>query len=112
LLVNTAENNSRLLFADHVSRGILLDWRFLDLPARSTVIDVPIEEKHVPNFFVEATLVRNGRVHTEARELFVPPVHGLLKLDLHTDKPVYQPGETGKVSVAATDMNGKPARAQ
>ena len=26
-----------------------------------------------PNFFVEATLVRNGQVHQESRELFVPP---------------------------------------
>ena len=110
LLVNVAESNSRILFADQVSQGTLLNWRFIDLPARSTVIDLPIEEKHVPNFFVEATLVRNGRVHTEARELFVPPVHGLLNVALQTDKPVYQPGETGKVSVAVSDAAGKPVR--
>ncbi len=110
LLVNVAESNSRILFADQASQGTLLNWRFIDLPARSTVIDLPIEEKHVPNFFVEATLVRNGRVHTEARELFVPPVHGLLNVALQTDKPVYQPGETGKVSVAVSDAAGKPVR--
>jgi hypothetical protein len=108
LLVNVAENNSRILFADQVSQGVLLNWRFIDLSARATVIDVPIEAKHVPNFFVEATLVRNGRVHTEARELFVPPVQGLLNVTLKTDKPVYQPGETGKVSVAVTDAGGHP----
>jgi uncharacterized protein YfaS (alpha-2-macroglobulin family) len=112
LLINTAENNSRLLFSDQVSQGVLLNWRFIDLPSRSTVIDVPIEAKHVPNFFVEATLVRNGRIHTEAQQLYVPPVHGLLKVDLRTDKPVYQPGETGKVAVAVTDMNGQPVRGQ
>jgi len=112
LLINVAESNSRILFADQVSQGVLLNWRFIDLPARSTVIDLPIEEKHVPNFFVEATLVRNGRVHTEARELFVPPVKGLLNVALKTDKPVYQPGETGKVSVAVTDATGEPVRGQ
>jgi hypothetical protein len=110
LLVNVAESNSRILFADQVSRGTLLNWRFIDLPSRSTVIDLPIGEQHVPNFFVEATLVRNGRVHTEARELFVPPVHGLLNVALQTDKAVYQPGETGKVSVAVSDAGGKPVR--
>jgi uncharacterized protein YfaS (alpha-2-macroglobulin family) len=112
LLINVAESNSRILFADQVSQGVLLNWRFIDVPARSTVIDLPIEARHVPNFFVEATLVRDGRVHTEPRELFVPPVEGLLNLALTTDKPVYQPGETGKVSVAATDLGGKPVRGQ
>ena len=63
---------------------MLLNWRFIDLPSRSTVIDLPIEAKHVPNFFVEATLVRNGRLHTEARELFVPPVKGLLNVAIRT----------------------------
>jgi alpha-2-macroglobulin len=112
LLVNVAESDSRILFADQVSRGVLLNWRFIDLLARSTVIDLPIEARHVPNFFVEATLVRNGRLHTEARELFVPPVHGLLNVAVTTDKPVYQPGETGKVAVAVTDLGGKPVRGQ
>ena len=112
LLVNVAESNSRILFADQVSQGVLLHWRFIDLPSRSTVLDIPIEARHVPNFFVEATLVRNGRVHTESRELFVPPVHGLLNVALQTDKLIYQPGETGKVSVAVTDMTGEPVRGQ
>jgi len=112
LLINVAQSNSRILFSDHVSRGSLLDYRFIDVPARSTVIDVPIEAKHVPNFFVEATLVRNGRVHTEAQELFVPPVQGLLTVEVETDKAEYRPGEKGKVRVRATDVTGEPVTGQ
>ncbi len=112
LLLNVAESNSRVLFADDVSQGVLLHWRFIDVPARTTVIDLPIEAKHVPNFFVEASLVRNGRFHTELRELCVPPVQGLLNMTLRTDKAVYQPGETGKVSIAVSDMNGEPIQGQ
>jgi hypothetical protein len=112
LLLNVAESNSRVLFSDQVSEGVLLNWRFLDVPARATVIDIPIEAKHVPNFFVEASLVRNGRLHTESRELYVPPVEGLLNVSVRTDKPAYQPGETGKVSVAVTDLRGAPVRGQ
>ncbi len=109
LLVNVAENNSRVLFSDNVSNGVLLSWRFLDIPSRSLVIDVPIEARHVPNFFVEATLVRNGRVHSEARELFVPPDRGLLNMTVKTDKETYRPGDKGKVRVEVTDSTGKPA---
>jgi hypothetical protein len=112
LLVNVAENNSRILFSDSVTRGTLLNYRFLDIPARSSVIDVPIEARHVPNFFVEATLVRNGRMHMESRELFVPPVKGLLNVKIETDKETYKPGDKGKVKVAVTDMSGEPVRGQ
>lgn len=112
LLINVAQDNSRILFADQVSQGVLLNWRFIDVPSRSMVIDLPIEAKHVPNFFVEATLVRSGRIHTEARELFVPPTQGLLNVQITSDKAIYQPGETGRVSVAVTDMNGHPAQGQ
>lgn len=112
LLVNVAENNSRILFSDEVTRGTLRSYRFLDVPSRSTVVDVPIEPKHVPNFFVEATLVRNGRLHQECRELFVPPIEGMLNVSVKTDKPQYKPGEKGTVVIEATDAAGKPVRGQ
>jgi hypothetical protein len=112
LLLNVAESNSRVLFSDQVSEGVLRDWRFIDVPARATVIDIPIEARHVPNFFVEASLVRNGRLHTESREIYVPPVEGLLNVSMQTDKAIYQPGETGRVSVAVTDLHGKPVGGQ
>lgn len=108
LLVNTAENNSRILFSDEVSEGMLRSYRFIDLPQRSTIIDVPVTDASIPNFFVEATLVRNGQVRQEMRELYVPPTKNLLNLTVQTDKETYKPGEQGKVDVKLTDADGKP----
>jgi len=108
LLINTAENNSRILFSDQISMGVLRSYRFIDLPQRSTILDLPITQAQVPNCFVEATLVRNGRVHMEQRELFVPPSRSLLKLGLKTDKAIYKPGEKGRVEVTLEDADGKP----
>jgi alpha-2-macroglobulin len=108
LLVNTAQDNDRILFSDDVSNDVLRTYRFIDLPQRSTVIDVPVTDAQMPNFFVEATLVRNGQVHQESRELFVPPSKNLLNLAVETDKPTYKPGESGKVHVKLTDLDGKP----
>ncbi len=96
LLVNTAEDNSRILFSDDVSLDVLRTYRFIDLPQRSTIIDVPVTEAQVPNFFVEATLVRNGRVHMESRELYVPPSHDLLNLTVTTDPGHLQAGRAGQ----------------
>ncbi len=108
LLINVAENNSRLLFSDAVSLGMLRNYRFIDIPSRTTTVDIPIEERHLPNFFVEGTLVRNGRVHTESRELFVPPVEKLLNVSITTNQPSYKPGETGVIRVEARDLSGEP----
>lgn len=108
LLINTAENNSRILFSDDVSEGMLRTYRFIDLPQRSTVIDIPITNAHLPNFFVEATLVRNGQVHQEMREIYVPPAKNILSFSIETDKAVYKPGEQGKVRVKLQDASGKP----
>lgn len=112
LLVNVAQNNSRILFSDDASMGVLRNYRFIDIPSRTMVIDIPIGDRQVPDFFVEATLVRDGRVHTESREIFVPPVGGLLNVRVQTDKPTYKPGEKGRVEVVVTDHNGEPARGQ
>ena len=108
LLINTAEDNDRILFSDDVAQDILRTYRFIDLPQRSTVIDVPITDAQMPNFFVEATLVRNGQVRQESRELFVPPSKNMLNLTVETDKATYKPGEQGKVRVKLTDADGKP----
>lgn len=112
LLINTAENNSRILFSDNVFNGILRNYRFIDLPQRSTVIDVPVTDASIPNFFVEATLVRNGQVHQEMRELFVPPTKNLLNLTVQTDKETYKPGEQGKVQIKLTNADGQPVSGQ
>ena len=112
LLINTAKNDARVLFSDDCFNGVLNTYRFIDIPGRSTVIDVPVGSKQVPNFFVEAALVRDGALHDEVRELFVPPVRGLLNVRVSSDKATYKPGETGHLHVTATDSDGHPARGQ
>jgi len=112
LLLNVARENARVLFSDDVLNRVLRSYRFIDVPGRSCVIDVPISERHVPNFHVEATLVREGRVHTEVRELFVPPVEGLLNVTIGTDRKEYRPGQEGKVIVSVTDWRWEPVRGQ
>lgn len=109
LLINVAESGAHVLFSDDASQGLLRAWRMLKMEGRSTVLEVPIEARHVPNFFVEATLVRNGRVHSEAREILVPPAQGLLDVRLTTDKASYRPGEKGRVRAEVKDAAGRPA---
>jgi alpha-2-macroglobulin len=103
LLVNTSQPNARVLMLDNFDQHWLVD-----LPAHSRVMEIPIAEKHVPNFFVSATLVANGAVHAEQCELYVPPVRDIVKLSVEADRPTYKPGEKGGVRIRATDWWGKP----
>ncbi|MFO8006927.1 MAG: MG2 domain-containing protein, partial [Candidatus Brocadiia bacterium] len=63
LMINTARPDSYVLFADQVDRGTIRNWRLLHLRDGHAVVDVPVREGNVPNFFVEATTVSNVRVH-------------------------------------------------
>lgn len=78
------------------------------MPAHCLVVDFPIEPRHVPNLFVQGTLIRDGQVHTETCELFMPPVADLLRVELRADKETYRPGEQGHVRVKVSDASGKP----
>lgn len=112
LLVHVAQANARVLWNSDVWLNGLAGYRFLDIPTHTTVIDLPIRDRHVPNHFVEATVVSNGRVSTEACELFVPPVNDLLRVAIHTDKGSYRPRQQGNVRITVSDSAGKPVSGQ
>ena len=109
LLIHTAGDNARVIFANQDPDRAISHVRYVDVPRRTVVVDVPIDESYLPNAAVEAIVVRDGRVHTETCELVVPAETKLLNLTVHTDKDVYGPGETGTVHVEATDKAGRPA---
>ncbi len=112
LLVQVREDHARVLFSDDARDGVLRSWRFLDFPARTTVIEVPIEARHVPNFHVEATVIRNGRVHSEARSILVPPERAVLDVTVKAERESYAPGAAGRVRVEAKDAAGQPAQGE
>jgi uncharacterized protein YfaS (alpha-2-macroglobulin family) len=112
LLVHVAQPNARVLWSSDARGDWLADYRLLDVSAHATVIDLRIEPRHVPNLFAEATVVGNGRVHTETCELFVPPVQDLLQVQIQTNRKAYRPGEEGSVRIAVQDPAGKPVSGQ
>src|SRR5260370_39245241 len=61
-----------------------------------------------PNFFIEAVTVANGRVHSETREVIVPPEKRVLNVEVLPSATEYKPGQKATVKVKLTDLNGKP----
>ena len=80
----------------------------LRIAGKSTVAEVEITKKDMPNFFVEAVTVHGGQVHSTTRELVVPPEKRVLDVEVSPSAEEYKPGEDAKVQLKLTDHDGKP----
>jgi hypothetical protein len=112
VLVSTRRAGSHVLWSDSVDSSCLLSWRVISIPGKSKTIDVQIGKERRPNFWIEATTVADMRVHTQTRQVCVPPEEGLVDVAVATDRPEYLPGETVRVTVTARAKDGAPAAAQ
>ncbi|MGN0910902.1 MAG: MG2 domain-containing protein, partial [Thermoguttaceae bacterium] len=75
-------------------------------------VDVKIEERDQPNFFVDAMTVFEGSLYQETRQICVPPVKRVLDVEVLPAQERVKPGEKLKIKLRLTDPNGKPVVGQ
>ena len=107
-MVNTGQRGSTVLLFLRPANGIYLAPRVLRLSGKSTVEELTVTKKDMPNFFVEALTVSGGKVYTETREIVVPPEKRVLSVEVLPSAERYRPGEKAKVKVRVTDFAGRP----
>jgi uncharacterized protein YfaS (alpha-2-macroglobulin family) len=90
------------------SNGVYLPPQVVRLTGKSTVVEIDVEQRDMPNFFVEAVTVHGGKLHTAVREIFVPPVKRVVNVEVEPSAREYLPGEQAKVAFKLTDMEGQP----
>ncbi len=112
VMINTKHPGSYVIYSDKVDNNRLLNYRLLRLKGKSTIVDIPITKHSAPNFFIEATTVHNMRIHTQTRQILVPPKKSVVNLVVKSNKPDYRPGERAEIEVVAKDFYGKPVAAQ
>ncbi|HOD82246.1 MAG: MG2 domain protein [Planctomycetes bacterium ADurb.Bin126] len=117
LRINTNLKNATVLLFVRPANGIGQGPpKTLRLKGRSAEETIVVTKKDMPNFFVEALTIADGRVYQEMREIVVPPEKRILNvevtpLDGQADKgePMkYKPGQKAKVRVKLTDTTGEP----
>ncbi|HLA83664.1 MAG TPA: MG2 domain-containing protein [Thermoguttaceae bacterium] len=108
LQINTDRVGSTVLLFLRPSNGVYLAPKTLRLDGKSTVVPIGVQQGDMPNFFVEAVTVADGRVHTETRQIVVPPERRVLSVDVEPSADAYKPGQKAKVKVRLTDLDGKP----
>ena len=108
LMVNTDRAASTVLLFVRPSNGVYLMPRVLRPAGKSTIEEIVVTKKDMPNFFVEALTISNGRLYTETREIIVPPEKRVLNVEVSASSDTYRPGERAKVKVRLTDFLGEP----
>ncbi len=108
LRINTARSNSTVLLFVRPTNGIYLPPQTLRLTGKSTEVEIAVTQKDMPNFFVEALTISDGKVHAELREIVVPPESQVLDVEVLPKAVRCAPGEQATVQVRVTDADGKP----
>jgi uncharacterized protein YfaS (alpha-2-macroglobulin family) len=108
LQINTDRAGATVVFFVRPANGIYLPPKVIILRGKSAREMIHISKKDMPNFFVEAFTVYGGKVHTEVREIVVPPEKRVLNVSVTPAQKDYRPGQTASLSVRLTDFNGEP----
>ncbi len=107
LLLNTDRKDSTVLLFLRPSNNVYLPPKMLRLNGKSIEEEVAVVQRDMPNFFIEALTVSNGKVHTEVREVIVPPEKRVLNVEVLPSQQEYLPGQKATVKVKVTDLHGK-----
>lgn len=105
-----------------IERGSVLETRMIDLPGPTATLEIPIETRHLPNFFVAVAIMGGraapaevGKEDTGAPQLKIGylPIRvdtgdRHLKVEVKPAQPRYKPQEEVMVQIQLADAAGKP----
>lgn len=99
-----------VLFAVEAEESI--QHQVVHLDGDVKLLELPLDERHVPNIFLDAALVTDLQLFNATKEIIVPPVRQFLTVDLQADKAQYQPREEGTLTLTVRDHAGQPVSAE
>ncbi|MBN1671918.1 MAG: alpha-2-macroglobulin [Kiritimatiellae bacterium] len=108
VMVNTDRVGGTVVLFVRPANGVYLPPRIIAMQGKSTVHQLAITKKDMPNFFIEAFTISDGKVHGDTREIIVPPEKRVLNVDVQPSATAYKPGEQAKLRVKLTDFFGQP----
>ena len=108
LMVNTDHPGATILLFVRPANGIYLPPKMLRLAGKSTLEEIGITKRDMPNCFVEAITVFDGKLYSQTRELIVPPEKRVLNVEVQPSSTTCKPGEQATVKLKLTDFFNKP----
>ncbi len=108
LLINTNRADSTVLLFTRPVNGVYQPPTILHINGKSAIQEIGVVQGDMPNFFVEALTVSNGRVHDEVREIIVPPENKVLNVEVLPSAVQNKPGDKATIKFKVTGLDGKP----
>jgi len=90
----------------------VLSYQLVHVTGNTKLIELPINEKHVPNIFLRAVMVSDLQLFQDSKEVVVPPAKEFLTVAVKADREQYQAREEGTLSIKTTDYAGRPVSAE
>ncbi len=106
VMLSVPTNDRYVLFS--VEGEDLYGYQLVHITGTAKLIQLPIEEKHVPNIFLNTAMVSDAQLSVDSKQVVVPPTEQFLSVDVKADREQYQPRENGTLSITTRDVNGKP----
>lgn len=106
VMINVPVQDRYVLFS--VEGEDLFSYRVIHVTGTAKLIEVPIEEKHVPNVYLSASMVSDTNWFADTKQVVVPPVKQFLTVAVKADREQYQPREEGTLSITTKDVDGHP----
>src|SRR6266436_3410285 len=110
VMISVPTNDRYVLFS--VEGQDLYSYQLIHVTGTAKLIELPIEEKHVPNIYLTGTMVSDAQMFVDTKQVVVPPVQQFLSVDVKADREQYQPREEGSLQITTRDANGKPVSAE
>lgn len=108
LQINTNHPDSTVLLFVRPANGVCPRPQVIRLKGKSTTHSLTIQAQDMPNIYVEALTIADGRIHTTLKELFIPPTQRVADVEVVAAQDEYRPGDTAEVTLKLTDEQGRP----
>ncbi len=110
LLINTNRPDSTVFLFVRPTNGAYAKPQIVHPSGKSVVTEIDVRQSDMPNFFVEAFTISDGRVYSETREIIVPPEKRVVDVAVEPSAHDYKPGAPSQTRIKLTDRDGKPVR--
>ncbi len=110
VMLTVPTNDRYVLFS--VEGDDLYSYQLVHVTGTAKLIELAIEERHVPNIFLNAAMVSAAELSVDTKQIVVPPAQHFLSVEVKADREQYQPREDGMLSITTRDANGKPVAAE
>jgi hypothetical protein len=111
LIIGTEKKESTVLvFARASSENDSAIPEVFDISNKNATTSVSIRNSDMPNIFIEAWSVSDGRLNREVKQIIVPPDKKILKVAVTSAVKLYKPSQKAKITLKVTDPSGNPVK--